>query len=253
MLCDSGAVVVASVDPHWNIPKAPDADTAGFLKPEVNTDDVQRTTEQWRQCEWWRRRVASSLTMPIITVDDLLSFRSRCFVLDVRSHEDFLDAHFQASTHIPDPDGIDLGRQLPADLKSSCGTPTVTSFPSPVVTGPPNLSSGAEAFQLPVAPGHALVAPAPSDAGGDEGSAVTKGRLEVDDASEGHVLPWLFNLSSPNIALRVRLVVVVGGKDFGASFAERLACAGIRHTVCLLGGIAALKDDAPRYLVSGPE
>merc|ERR1711920_901378 len=173
----------------------------------------QRALEQWRQCEWWRQRAASALTPPIITVDDLLSFRSRCFVLDVRTQEEYVDGHFQASVLVRDPDEGELNQIVPPEVLSLGGTPMI--------------------------PGDSTTSPA-----------------DVEDNTEA-VPPWLFGFDPGEGAppeLRVRLVVVVGGRgDFGASFAGRLLCAGVRHVVCLLGGAAALRADAPRYLVSGTD
>merc|ERR1711920_272921 len=83
----------------------------------------QRALEQWRQCEWWRQRAASALTPPIITVDDLLSFRSRCFVLDVRTQEEYVDGHFQASVLVRDPDEGELCSIVPPEVLSLGGTP----------------------------------------------------------------------------------------------------------------------------------
>lgn len=47
--------------------------------------------------EWWRQRSKNVSTPPIITVDDFLSYRSRCFILDVRPTEEFDNCHFQSS------------------------------------------------------------------------------------------------------------------------------------------------------------
>ena len=71
----------------------------------------QQGSEQWNQCEWWRR--SGTQVPPIISVEDLLSrwallkvsksadlsggYRSRCFILDVRAFEDFEHCHFQSS------------------------------------------------------------------------------------------------------------------------------------------------------------
>jgi len=101
-----------------------------------------------------------------------------------------------------------------------------------------------------------IIPPEVLSLGGTPMTAGEPGSTEVDESAEA-VAPWLFGFdpgegSPPE--LRVRLVVVVGGRqDFGASFAGRLLCAGVRHVVCLLGGAAALRADAPRYLVTGTE
>lgn len=76
-------------------------------------------SEQWRSCEWWR---ASGTQVPIITVEDLLSYRSRCFVLDVRAIEDFESCHFQSSVHIREPEAPELLPALPPELLAQCRT-----------------------------------------------------------------------------------------------------------------------------------
>jgi len=218
LLSRPGSAAVAAVDLEWH----EDQLSGGPGEADPNLDPIlaaarehlsQRAVEQWRQCEWWRRRAASALTAPVITVDDLLSFRSRCFVLDVRSHEEFAAGHFQGSNHIRDPEDGELSCIVPLEVLNLGGTPV-----------------------------------SPTDPQGGEG----------DEGSEA-ASPWLFAFDPSDDVppeLRVRLVVIVGAGarcDFGASFAERLICIGVRHVVCLLGGAGALRADAPRYLVTGPE
>ena len=59
---------------------------------------IQLFTEHWAL-----RSSPISPTIPVIRclarsqVDDLLSYRSRCFILDIRSAEDFENCHFQSS------------------------------------------------------------------------------------------------------------------------------------------------------------
>ncbi|CAK9079738.1 TBC domain-containing protein kinase-like protein [Durusdinium trenchii] len=184
LLWEEGAAPIAA-DPSW-----------GYLnsmlggqpqeKSEAQQKLAQHATEQWRQCEWWRQRSKNVSTPPIITVDDFLSYRSRCFILDVRPTEEFDNCHFQSSIHVSDPEAPDLLSSLPPDFVSHCGTPR--------------------------------------------------------EAQEEPASPWLFATS------RLRLVVVIGAEDFGIAFADRLLNAGIRHVLCLLGGIAGLREQAPTYL-----
>merc|ERR1711957_42793 len=89
LLSGLGSAGVAAIDPAWSeegTPQEPDSSLDGRDADESAAREVlvQRAMEQWRQCEWWRKRAASqSPTPPLITVDDLLSFRRRCYVLDV--------------------------------------------------------------------------------------------------------------------------------------------------------------------------
>lgn len=187
---------MVSMDPTWENLDTSEMDPA-------RKQLVDRAMEQWEQSDWWRKRAATRVTTPIITVDDLLSFRSRCFVLDVRKQDEFAEGHFQASVHVRDPEDRDLANAVPPEILSMGATPRDDADP------------------------------------------------EAEQSSE-HASPWLFGFdqrmgTSPE--LRVRLVVVIGNSvDCGADFAERLVCAGVRHVVCLLGGVGALKADAPSYL-----
>ncbi|CAK0868328.1 unnamed protein product [Prorocentrum cordatum] len=222
LLSRPGSAAIVPVDPAWKVGDAQCEATEGAgVDGDLATTRgqlEQRATGQWRQCEWWRRRAASMLTPPVITVDDLLSFRSSCTVVDARPYEEFLAGHFQASHHVREPEDGDLTSILPADVLAAGSAPA--GRPEAAVLAPP-------------------AAPADAEDGADAAP------------------PWLFRFDrgaqgAPE--LRLRFVVVVGGRDdFGSGFAERLLCAGVRHVVCLLGGAASLRADAPRYLVSGPE
>ena len=115
VLCqNSGYLDSISMDPCVD----PKIDPSGLKDGETSPHQqlLQHATEQWRQCEWWRQRINNSPTPPIITVDDLLSFRSCCYVLDARSSEEFADCHFQSSIHVKDADVLDLLRTLPQEL-----------------------------------------------------------------------------------------------------------------------------------------
>ena len=98
------------LDPKTD-PGGPDAEEASQRQQLL-----QHATEQWRQCEWWRQRIKNSPTPPIITVDDLLSFRSCCYVLDARSNDEFADCHFQSSIHVKDSHVLELLPTLPPEL-----------------------------------------------------------------------------------------------------------------------------------------
>eukprot|EP00747_Dinoflagellata_sp_TGD_P081998 gnl/TRDRNA2_/TRDRNA2_161523_c3_seq1.p1 gnl/TRDRNA2_/TRDRNA2_161523_c3~~gnl/TRDRNA2_/TRDRNA2_161523_c3_seq1.p1 ORF type:complete len:264 (+),score=42.14 gnl/TRDRNA2_/TRDRNA2_161523_c3_seq1:3-794(+) len=168
---------------------------------KMHEELMKRTQKQWSQCGWWWSRAATKPTPPLISVDDLLSFRSRCFVLDVRSPEEYAESHFQNSLSVRNPVGGDLESIVPYEV----------------------LSMGAAPHEMEA---DALARAAP---------------------------PWLFGFDPTEEApvLRVRLVVVVGAaEDYGATFAGRLLAAGVRHVVCLLGGVTALRADAASYLVS---
>ncbi|CAE8657981.1 unnamed protein product [Polarella glacialis] len=278
LLWETGSTAVAAMDPEWvgSAPSAPEASPEAEAVAAERLQLVQHATEQWHQCEWWLRRVAATPTPPIITVDDLLSFRSRCFVLDVRCQEDFAQGHFQASIHVRDPkDGV-LPVVLPQELIKACGTPARSAVPaetpsSNLATSASNAMnmSEAHASSTVVVGGPSLgAASAAGSAGasseiGSCSGGVGNGTFSAPAGGVGHceaadnleaAPPWLFTSAASTAALRLKLVVVVGGQgDFGVSFAERLLAEGVRHVVCLLGGVAALQADAPRYLVVGSE
>lgn len=238
LLSHCGPAAVAAVDRDWSeglqqdmgVRSAAPTQSGRFKMKEdyevaAREHLAQRSLEQWRMCGWWWRRAASSLTPPIITVDDLISFRSSCFILDVRTHDEYIEGHFQGSSFVRDPCDGELRHILPPDVLSLGTTPTAV----PVV--------GAE---LPAAGSQ----PGTSSGGGSDAEELT----EV-------VAPWLFDFlpscDSPP-GLRIRLVVVVAQPaDCGAPFAERLVRAGVRHVVCLLGGAASLRADARAYLATG--
>lgn len=239
LLVRPGSVPMTAMDPSWTDGQPMDDSATNDETSEVRAAREllgQRAMQQWRQCDWWRRRAASALTSPIITVDDLLSFRSRCFVLDVQSFEDFVEGHFQSSCHIRDPESDDLRNVVPAEVLNLGVTP-----------------GGAD----PHANGVSLSVPSGAVGGGAGLGGIGGSGVELADSMDV-AAPWLFAFDptdgGPSPELRVRLVVVVGGNDdCGAAFAERLLCAGVRHVVCLLGGAAALRQDAPSYLAAGNE
>eukprot|EP00928_Gymnodinium_smaydae_P087620 TRINITY_DN71864_c0_g1_i1.p1 TRINITY_DN71864_c0_g1~~TRINITY_DN71864_c0_g1_i1.p1 ORF type:complete len:954 (+),score=213.58 TRINITY_DN71864_c0_g1_i1:214-2862(+) len=218
-----GGPSLTTIDPAWgeeaNLAVA-DGDGRESMQAQVRQQIAQRAMEQWRQCEWWRRRAGSVQTPPLITVDDLLSFRKHCFVLDVRPAEEFAEFHFQGSVHVRDPEAVDLRLVLPADVLSTLKTPGPEVGDN--IVGRDNVTAGVAAVD-PCA-----------DGGG--GSA------------------WLFAFDADAEAvpeLRLRLAVVVGGpEDHGAAFAARMLSVGLRHVVCLLGAAAALKADAASYLTT---
>lgn len=190
LLWEEGKAPIAA-DSTWGYLNSIFSQTQAETEEDVHRKEslVQHATEQWRQCEWWRQRSNSTTTPPVITVDDLLSYRSRCFILDVRSAEDFENCHFQSSVHV-DPAADLRHPSLPTDFVSQCGTPG-----------------------------------------------------ESDGEQPAFAAPWLFGKRRA-----LRLVVVIGGEDFGISFAERLLNAGVRHVLCLLGGLDAVLQEAPSYL-----
>eukprot|EP00435_Cladocopium_sp_Y103_P062538 s1283_g24.t1 len=193
LLWEEGKAPIAA-DSAWGYLSSIFSQTQGETEEDVHRKEslVQHATEQWRQCEWWRQRSNSTTTPPLITVDDLLSYRSRCFILDVRSAEEFENCHFQSSVHVSDPDACDLrSPSLPTEFATQCGTPG----------------------------------------------------NESDGEPPAVAAPWLFG--KPRA---LRLVVVIGGEDFGISFAEHLLNAGVRHVLCLLGGLEAVLHEAPSYL-----
>merc|ERR1712032_1403098 len=131
---------------------------------------------------------------------------------------EYAEGHFQASVHVPDADEGNLENIVPTEV----------------------LSLGR----------------APPAAHMNEAAASTNHATAVEVTEDGAAMastpPWLFAFDPSDEAppeLRIRLVVIVGSRgDFGANFAERLICHGVRHVVCLLGGAGALRADAPRYL-----
>ncbi|CAE7202513.1 TBCK [Symbiodinium necroappetens] len=203
LLWEHGSTAMAAADPDWGYLDSismdpcidPKIDPSGLKDGETSPHQqlLQHATEQWRQCEWWRQRINNSPTPPIITVDDLLSFRSCCYVLDARSSEEFADCHFQSSIHVKDADVLDLLRTLPQELVAQCGTP------SPSLQKTSTSASGVQASA--------------------EGSAAASEPLASSSPEEAP--PWLGK------DLRPRLVVVVGGEDLGTDFAERLRSEGI--------------------------
>ncbi|CAE7592205.1 TBCK, partial [Symbiodinium sp. CCMP2456] len=205
LLWEHGSTAMAAADPDWGYLDSismdpcvdPKIDPSGLKDGETSPHQqlLQHATEQWRQCEWWRQRINNSPTPPIITVDDLLSFRSCCYVLDARSSEEFADCHFQSSIHVKDADVLDLLRTLPQELVAQCGTPSPSSLQKTSTS-----ASGAQASA--------------------EGSAAASEPLASSSPEEAP--PWLGK------DLRPRLVVVVGGEDLGTDFAERLRSEGIR-------------------------
>ncbi|CAE7353948.1 TBCK [Symbiodinium natans] len=125
LLWEHGSTAMTASDPDWghldSILAEPCSDPKfdpGGAEDEIPPHQqlLQHATEQWRQCEWWRQKVNNSPTPPIITVDDLLSFRSCCHVLDARSGEDFAECHFQSSIHVKDADALDLLPKLPQEV-----------------------------------------------------------------------------------------------------------------------------------------
>ena len=58
-----------------------------------------------------------------LTSQDLLSYRSRCFVLDVRAPEEFAECHFQSSVLARDTDA-DVLASLPKDRSERGGLST---------------------------------------------------------------------------------------------------------------------------------
>merc|ERR1711957_801332 len=146
LLCRPGSTNIVPIDPAWceeEPPPETGADGSGgaddsvdgppeFHGPDGAYGDAaerlgQRAMDQWRQCEWWRKRAAVKLTPPILTVDDLLSFRTRCFVLDVRNPEEYVEGHFQASVLVRDPKEGDLWSIVPSEVLNLGGTPDTSS------------------------------------------------------------------------------------------------------------------------------
>jgi len=126
-----------------------------------------------------------------------------------------VEAHFQASSHVRDPLAGDLFTIVPADA----------------------LAMG---ISRPTAP---------------SADAAAMGEAQTSEAPESRP-PWLFafNPGEDVQKLKVRLVVIIGSSDdFGTAFAGRLLSAGVRHVVCLLGGMSSLREDARSYLTSGVE